>query len=68
MKSHLFFADDSLVFCKPKADMLLNLRYILLCFQAVSGLKINFGKYEFGGIEMGSSGKLLAKVLNRNEK
>ncbi|GFZ09197.1 hypothetical protein Acr_20g0010050 [Actinidia rufa] len=39
--SHLMFVDDTLIFCKQNAGELACLRYILLCFQAVSGLKIN---------------------------
>jgi hypothetical protein len=42
--SHLLFADDTLIFCKPKMEQLRNLRYLLLCFEAVLGLKINLSK------------------------
>lgn len=36
-----FFADNILMFCEPNKRALLNLRYVLLCFQAVSGPNIN---------------------------
>jgi hypothetical protein len=42
--SHLFFADDTLVFCGASHDHLLYLRMLLLSFEAVSGLKINLDK------------------------
>lgn len=42
--SHLFFADDTLIFCQPEITRLLNLHCTLFCFQAVSGLKINMHK------------------------
>lgn len=43
----LFFADDSLIFYKPNVDYMLNMRCILLCFQAAYGLKINLIKSEW---------------------
>jgi hypothetical protein len=39
--SHLLYADDTLLFCEPKVEQLRNLRCLLLCFEAISGLKIN---------------------------
>jgi hypothetical protein len=41
---HLLFADDTLIFCEPKVEQICNLRCLLLCFEAVSGLKINLSK------------------------
>lgn len=40
--SHLLFADDSLVFCTDSEDQVLYISGILLCFEALSGLKVNF--------------------------
>jgi hypothetical protein len=42
--SYLLFADDTLIFCEPKVEQLWNLRCLLLCFEAVSRLKINLVK------------------------
>jgi hypothetical protein len=38
---HLLFADDTLIFCDPNVEQFRDLRCLLLCFEAVSGLKIN---------------------------
>lgn len=37
---------DTLIFSKPNQDHLCNLRAILLCFEAISKLKINLSKSE----------------------
>ena len=39
--THLLFADDTLVFCNDSKDQLAYLSWILLWFEAISGLKIN---------------------------
>ncbi|KAG7992074.1 hypothetical protein I3843_02G109700 [Carya illinoinensis] len=44
--SHLLFADDTLIFCHPDLDQFRSLRAILLCFEAVLGLKVNLAKSE----------------------
>ncbi|WKA08253.1 hypothetical protein VitviT2T_025991 [Vitis vinifera] len=44
--SHLFFADDTIVFCEANKDHLSHLSWILFWFEADSGLKINLGKSE----------------------
>ena len=44
--SHLLFADNTLVFCKPSQDQLTYLSWLLMWFEAVSGLRINMEKNE----------------------
>ena len=42
--THLLFADDNLVFCSDSRDQLAYLNWILLWFEAISGLKMNLDK------------------------
>ncbi|XP_041025319.1 uncharacterized protein LOC121265696 [Juglans microcarpa x Juglans regia] len=44
--SHILFADDTLIFCDPDLDQIRSLRALLLCFEAISGLKVNLSKSE----------------------
>jgi hypothetical protein len=39
--SHLLFVDDTLVFCGANSDHLHSLRILFVCFEVVSGLKVN---------------------------
>lgn len=48
--SHLLFADDTLIFCKPDRNQIQVLKALLLCFEAVSGLKVNLNKSEMVSI------------------
>ncbi|WMV30346.1 hypothetical protein MTR67_023731 [Solanum verrucosum] len=42
--SHLQYADDTLIFCDAESCQLKYLRIILILFEAISGLHINWGK------------------------
>ena len=42
--THQLFADDTLVFCNDSEEQLLYLNWILLCFEAMSRLKVNLEK------------------------
>ncbi|CAN1221385.1 Putative ribonuclease H protein At1g65750 [Linum grandiflorum] len=42
--THLLYADDTLIFCDAEDSQVKHLMAILICFQAISGLKINFSK------------------------
>ncbi|KAK3199354.1 hypothetical protein Dsin_022769 [Dipteronia sinensis] len=42
--THLQFADDTIIFLRPKKEYILNLKRTLLCFELVLGLQINFLK------------------------
>ena len=44
--SHLFFVDDTIIFCKATEDQLLYLSWVLFWIKASSGLKINLDKSE----------------------
>ncbi|RVW69349.1 DNA-directed RNA polymerase V subunit 1 [Vitis vinifera] len=44
--SHLFFVDDTIVFCEANKEHLTHLSWILLWFEAASGLRINLDKSE----------------------
>ena len=40
------FADDTILFCDAGVEQILHIRILLLCFQAVTGLKVNVCKNE----------------------
>lgn len=44
--SHLQFADDAMIFCDADARQVTYLRSVLTCFEAISGVRINFVKNE----------------------
>jgi hypothetical protein len=61
--SHLLFADDTLIFCEPNAEQFRDLRCLLLCFEAVSGLKINLSKSEIVPVGVVGEVEKLAIIL-----
>ena len=42
--SHLFYADDTLLFCEPNKDQIKFLSWTLMWFEAMSGMRINLSK------------------------
>ncbi|XP_058221611.1 uncharacterized protein LOC131331645 [Rhododendron vialii] len=46
MVSHILYADGTLLFCNAEPTQVGYLRCAMLCFEAVSGLKVNLGKSE----------------------
>ncbi|XP_058195500.1 uncharacterized protein LOC131311891 [Rhododendron vialii] len=46
MVSHILYAGDTLLFCDAEPKQMGYLRCVLLCFNTVSGLKVNLGKSE----------------------
>jgi len=61
--NHLLFADDTLIFCGAQAEHVRNLRCTFLCFEAVSGLRINLGKSELVPIGEVEDVESLAHIL-----
>ncbi|XP_026433399.1 uncharacterized protein LOC113330800 [Papaver somniferum] len=47
---HLQFADDTLIFLDADIEQVKNLRIILLSFEMLTGLKINFAKSQIFGV------------------
>jgi hypothetical protein len=48
----LQYADDTLLFLKNDPRVALNLRWILTCFEQISGMRVNFHKSELIPINM----------------
>ena len=44
--SHLLFADDTVVFCEDSQEQMAILTWLLMWFEAISGLSINLNKSE----------------------
>jgi hypothetical protein len=44
--THLQYVDDTVIFQKNNESNLRNMKFILYCFEAISGMKINFDKSE----------------------
>jgi hypothetical protein len=64
--SHLLFTDDTLIMCDADVDQIHNLDHILLCFEAISGLKVNLKKFELVAVGEVPYIEGLANILGCN--
>jgi hypothetical protein len=61
--SHLLFADDTLVFCGASLDQVQAIDEMLICFELVSGLKVNLAKSTLVPVGEVNNVGALAEVL-----
>ncbi|KAL6329297.1 hypothetical protein AAG906_015506 [Vitis piasezkii] len=70
--THLLFADDTLVFCDDSQEQLAYLSWLLMWFEATSGLRINLNKSEILpvglGCKVGSPFHLFGAPLGASQK
>jgi hypothetical protein len=60
--THLQYADDTMIMIENDDTSITNLKFLLICFELLSGLKINYHKSEV--IVMGVSSQEQARVAN----
>jgi hypothetical protein len=61
--SHLLFADDTLIFYGANPVHLRHLRFLFLCFEVASGLKINLATSELLPVGNVEHVERLARIL-----
>ncbi|RVX10791.1 LINE-1 retrotransposable element ORF2 protein [Vitis vinifera] len=61
--THLLFADDTLVFCDDSQEQVTFLSWLLMWFEATSGLRINLNKSEILPVGCVENAELLAAEL-----
>ena len=61
--SHLLFTDGTILFCDAEVEQVLHVRLLLLCFQDVTGLKVNIAKSELVPIGEVNNVHVLAEIL-----
>lgn len=44
--THLQYADDTILFMEDTESNIVNLKFLLFCFEEMSGLRINYNKSE----------------------
>lgn len=62
MISHFQFIDDTMLFCSASREEVIMLKRILICFQLVSGLKVNLSKSSLVGV--GCSNEVVRSLAN----
>ena len=60
---HLFFTDDTILFCDSIAKRILHIRMLLLCFQAMTSLRVTVSKSKLVPIWEAASEHALADIL-----
>ena len=55
--NHLLFVDDTLIICKASKDEMTHLCWLLMWFEAISGLKINLEKSELFLVGLGDDAR-----------
>ncbi|XP_028087530.1 uncharacterized protein LOC114288243 [Camellia sinensis] len=63
MVSHLFYADDALIFCDAEEVQIGHLRCVLLCFEAMPELRVNLAKSELIPVGQVARSSVLAAML-----
>ncbi|XP_051229193.1 uncharacterized protein [Lolium perenne] len=61
--SHLQYADDTLILIQNSDEDIANLKFLVMCFEDMSGLKINYHKSEV--IVMGQPTRVQNQVANK---
>ena len=61
--SHLLLVDDTVLFCDADVKQILHIQLLLLCFQAMTGLKVNVQKSEMVPIGEVDDVHALAEIL-----
>lgn len=63
--THLKYADDTILFVTPTRENIVSLKFLLFCFEEMSGVKINYQKSEVFGVGL-EEGELdeFADMLN----
>nr|XP_051220218.1 uncharacterized protein LOC127337707 [Lolium perenne] len=61
--SHLQYADDTLILIQNSDEDIANLKFLLMCFEDMSGLKINYHKSEV--ILMGQQRQEQTRITNK---
>jgi hypothetical protein len=65
--THLQYADDTIIFVDMDNQSIINIKFLLYCFENMSGLKINYEKSEIFALGCSEEeGRRIAEMLNCN--